>query len=140
MLLRFNCSHFFCFRHPTANHILLTAGGENRILIWNVSNGEALIEISGHPDLIWSVAFNYDGSKLVTTCKDRKIRVIDPRTGTVLQQGYGHEGVKPQRAVYLRDGRIFTTGFTKRSERLYALREEVCRVLLWPFINRFMLF
>lgn len=40
------------------------------------------------------------------------------------QQGMGHEGVKPQRAVFLMDGRIFTTGFTKRSERMYALRDE----------------
>lgn len=32
--------------------------------------------------------------------------------------------MKPQRAVFLKDGRIFTTGFTKRSERMYALRDE----------------
>ncbi|KAK6049174.1 hypothetical protein COOONC_13321 [Cooperia oncophora] len=34
----------------------------------------------------------------------------------------GHEGVKPQRAIFVRDGRVITTGFTKRSERLYSLR------------------
>ncbi|VDD91027.1 unnamed protein product [Enterobius vermicularis] len=99
-------------------------GGENKILIWNVGTGEALLEIAGHPDQIWSVSFNYDGSRFVTTCKDKRIRVIDSHTGEVLHQGAGHEGVKPQRAVYLRDGRIFTTGFTKRSERLYALRAQ----------------
>lgn len=43
--------------------ILLTAGGENKLLLWNVGTGEALIEIAGHPDQIWSVAFNYDGSR-----------------------------------------------------------------------------
>uniref|UniRef100_A0A1I7XCN8 Coronin n=1 Tax=Heterorhabditis bacteriophora TaxID=37862 RepID=A0A1I7XCN8_HETBA len=55
--------------HPTANNILLTAGGENKLLLWNVANGEALLEIAGHPDMIWSVGFNYDGSQFVTTCK-----------------------------------------------------------------------
>ncbi|VDK87748.1 unnamed protein product [Onchocerca ochengi] len=110
--------------HPTASNILLTAGGENKLLIWNVGTGEALLEISGHPDMIWSVSFNYDGSRFVTTSKDRKIRVIDSHTGEVLYQGNGHEGVKPQRAIFLKDGRIFTTGFTKRSERLYALRTQ----------------
>lgn len=108
--------------HPTANNILLTAGGENKLLLWNVGTGEALLEVAGHPDQIWSICFNYDGSRFVTTCKDKKIRVIDSHTGEVLHQGNGHEGVKPQRAIFLRDGRIFTTGFTKRSERLYALR------------------
>lgn len=96
-----------------------------KIFIWNVGTGEALIEIAGHPDLIWSVDFNYNGSKIVTTCKDKKIRIIDPRTGKILQQGQGHEGVKPMRAIFLKDNRIFTTGFTKRSERMYALRDEV---------------
>ncbi|CAG9532127.1 unnamed protein product [Cercopithifilaria johnstoni] len=110
--------------HPTANNILLTAGGENKLLIWNVGTGDALLEISGHPDMIWSVCFNYDGSRFVTTSKDKKIRVIDSHTGEVLHQGNGHEGVKPQRAIFLKDGRILTTGFTKRSERLYALRTQ----------------
>lgn len=75
--------------------------------------------------MIWSINFNYDGSRFVTTCKDRKIRILDAHTGEVLQEGVGHEGVKPQRAIFLKDGRVFTTGFTKRSERLYALRHEV---------------
>uniref|UniRef100_A0A914DP58 Coronin n=1 Tax=Acrobeloides nanus TaxID=290746 RepID=A0A914DP58_9BILA len=110
--------------HPTANNILLTAGGENKLLMWNVGTGEALLEISGHPDMIWSINFNYDGSRFVTTCKDRKIRVIDSHSGEVLHEGMGHEGVKPQKAIFLRDGQIFTTGFTKRSERLYALRNQ----------------
>jgi hypothetical protein len=41
-----------------------------------------------------------------------------------VQQGVGHEGMKPQRAIFTRDGRILSTGFTRRSERQYALRDE----------------
>ncbi|GMT21010.1 hypothetical protein PFISCL1PPCAC_12307 [Pristionchus fissidentatus] len=108
--------------HPTAANVLLTAGGENKILIWNVGTGEVILEIDGHPDMIWSVAFNYDGSRFVTTCKDKRIRILDSHTGEVLQQGMGPEGVKPQRAIFDRYGRIVSTGFTKRSERLYSLR------------------
>uniref|UniRef100_A0A7I4YHV9 Coronin n=1 Tax=Haemonchus contortus TaxID=6289 RepID=A0A7I4YHV9_HAECO len=108
--------------HPVANNLLLTAGGENKLLLWNVGTGEALLEIAGHPDQIWSIGFNYDGSHFVTTCKDKKIRILDTRSGEVLHEGMGHEGVKPQRAIFVRDGRVITTGFTKRSERLYALR------------------
>jgi coronin-1B/1C/6 len=37
----------------------------------------------------------------------------------------GHQGAKPARAIYLRDGRIFSTGFSKMSERQYALWDEV---------------
>lgn len=45
-----------------------------------------------------------------------------------MAEGVGHEGVKPQRAIFIRDGRIITTGFTKRSERLYAIRDPVGRM------------
>jgi hypothetical protein len=34
-----------------------------------------------------SMSFNWDASLLATTCKDRMIRIIDPRTGAVVQQG-----------------------------------------------------
>ncbi|KAF1762250.1 hypothetical protein GCK72_010512 [Caenorhabditis remanei] len=108
--------------HPVANNVLLTAGGENVMFMWNVGTGEALLEISGHPDQIWSINFNYDGSQFVTTCKDKKIRILDSHTGEVLHEGTGHEGVKPQRAIFVKDGLVLTTGFTKRSERLYSLR------------------
>ncbi|KHJ90485.1 WD domain, G-beta repeat protein [Oesophagostomum dentatum] len=96
--------------------------GENKLLLWNVGTGEALLEIAGHPDQIWCIGFNYDGSQFVTTCKDKKIRILDTRSGEVVHEGMGHEGVKPMRAIFVHDGRIITTGFTKRSERLYALR------------------
>ncbi|KJH49035.1 hypothetical protein DICVIV_04814 [Dictyocaulus viviparus] len=63
-------------------------------------------------------------ARTTTKCgaMDKKIRILDTRSGEVLHEGLGHEGVKPQRAIFLKDGRIITTGFTKRSERLYALR------------------
>uniref|UniRef100_A0A0N4ZUK8 Coronin n=1 Tax=Parastrongyloides trichosuri TaxID=131310 RepID=A0A0N4ZUK8_PARTI len=108
--------------HPTANNILLTAGGENKILMWNVGTGEALLEVDGHPDQIFSLSFNYDGSQFITACKDKKLRIFDSHSGELIGEGQGHEGVKPQRAIFLKDGKVFTTGFTKRSERLYALR------------------
>ena len=37
----------------------------------------------------------------------------------------GHEGAKPTQIIYLKDGNIFTTGFSRMSERQYALWNEV---------------
>ena len=34
------------------------------------------------------------GSLLATTCKDKKLRIIDPRSGEVLRVGDGHQGNK----------------------------------------------
>ncbi|XP_055328592.1 coronin-1C-A-like isoform X2 [Paramacrobiotus metropolitanus] len=110
--------------HPVANNILMSVGGDSKIVIWNIGTGEPLKVIEGHPDIIFSAAFNYNGSKIVTTCKDKLIRVIDARSGEILEKGKGHDGTKSSRAIFLKDGSIFTTGFSKMSERQYALRDE----------------
>ncbi|CAN8013999.1 unnamed protein product, partial [Ixodes persulcatus] len=73
--------------HPTAEHVLLSAGFDHSILVWDVSRAEAVRTIDCHPDSIHSMSFNRDGSLLATTCKDKKLRVIDPRTGNVIRVG-----------------------------------------------------
>ncbi|XP_077298195.1 protein coronin [Arctopsyche grandis] len=108
--------------HPTAQNVLLTAGSDNQVAIWNVGTGEILLQLDSHPDLVYSACFNWDGSKLLTTCKDKKIRLIDPRTGVIEGEAICHEGTKASRAIFLRHGLVFTTGFSKMSERQYSLR------------------
>ena len=53
------------------------------VVIWNVGTGEPTVVIDSHPDLVYSACWNWEGSKLLTTCKDKKIRIIDPRNGNV---------------------------------------------------------
>ena len=63
----------------------MIAGSDNKIFIWNVGTGEALVEIDCFPDIPLCAAWNWDGSRIVTSCKDKKIRIIDPRTGRILK-------------------------------------------------------
>lgn len=44
------------------------------------------------------------------------------RSGEVEEEAIAHEGNKASRAIYLKNGLVFTTGFTKHSERQYSLR------------------
>jgi len=62
--------------------VMSIVGSDNKIFIWNVGTAEVVTEID-LPDLPLSASWNWDGSKLVATCKDKKIRLLDPRTGTV---------------------------------------------------------
>ncbi|XP_074597900.1 coronin-2B-like [Brevipalpus obovatus] len=108
--------------HPTADNILASAGYDNLIIIWKTSTGEPVQIINCHPDTIHSMSFNRDGSLLATTCKDKKIRIIDPRQMTVVREGTGHQGPKASKVVYLGDtGRLFTTGFSKYSDRQWGV-------------------
>uniref|UniRef100_A0A7N8YAH7 Coronin n=1 Tax=Mastacembelus armatus TaxID=205130 RepID=A0A7N8YAH7_9TELE len=74
--------------HPTARNILLTAGSDNLIIIWNVGTGEPLLSMDDHPDLIYSISWNRNGSLFCTTCKDRRLRVCDPRKREVVATNF----------------------------------------------------
>lgn len=49
-----------------------------------------------HPDVIFSVSWSRNGSLLCTACKDKKVRVVDPRKKKVVavsgSAGGGFEG------------------------------------------------
>ncbi|KAF6729655.1 Coronin-1C [Oryzias melastigma] len=109
--------------HPTAHNVLLSAGCDNVIIIWNVGTGEAMITLEDmHPDVIYNVCWNRSGSLICTACKDKGIRVIDPRKETIIaEKEKAHEGARPMRAIFLADGNILTTGFSRMSERQVAL-------------------
>ncbi|XP_042298679.1 coronin-6 isoform X3 [Sceloporus undulatus] len=75
--------------HPTARNILLSAGGDNVIILWNVGTGEALLTLDDlHTDLIYNVCWNHNGSLFVTTCKDKHLRIIDPRKRLVVAKNF----------------------------------------------------
>ncbi|NWS72728.1 CORO6 protein, partial [Crotophaga sulcirostris] len=109
--------------HPTARNVLLSAGCDNLVILWNVGTGEMLLALEDmHTDLIYNVGWNRNGSLLVTTCKDKKVRVIDPRKQQVVaEKTKPHDGARPIRAIFMADGKIFTTGFSKMSERQLGL-------------------
>jgi len=47
-----------------------------------------------------------------------------------MQEGYTHEGTKSIQVVYLKNGSLFTTGFSRMSERQYALWDGVSHAAL----------
>ncbi|XP_078523530.1 coronin-1C isoform X1 [Lissotriton helveticus] len=109
--------------HPAARNVLLSAGCDNVVIIWNVGTGEALITLDEmHSDIIFNVCWNRNGSLICTTSKDKKVRVIDPRKEKIIaEKDKAHEGARPMRAIFLSDGNLFTTGFSRMSERQLAL-------------------
>ncbi|PAA53428.1 hypothetical protein BOX15_Mlig002940g1 [Macrostomum lignano] len=106
--------------HPTVHMVLLTAGADNKVLIWNVDEQSILCDID-FPDVVHSCSFNWTGSLFVCSCKDKMGRVINARTGEIVAEQKLHEGAKPQQVVFLRDGRVFSTGFSRMSERQWGL-------------------
>lgn len=83
-------------------------------------------EISCHTDIPLSLSWNWDGSAFATTCKDKSLRVIDARSGKVkAEKKKAHEGNKSAKCIFLKGGKVFTLGFSKRCDRQYALWDPV---------------
>ncbi|XP_048512695.1 coronin-2B-like isoform X4 [Athalia rosae] len=108
--------------HPVAENILFSAGFDHLIIVWDINSGEAVSIIDRHSDVIYSMSLNRDGSLLATTCKDKKLRVFEPRSGIVVSEGVCHAGTKASKVVFLGgSGRLLTTGFSRHSDRQYAV-------------------
>jgi coronin-1B/1C/6 len=109
--------------NPIANNILATSSTDLSVKIWDIEKGTANLSVDGqHTDIIQSVDWNPNGALLATSCKDKKLRLLDPRQQRVALDGEGHQGVKGSRVTWLgHHDKLFTVGFTKTSEREMAL-------------------
>lgn len=59
-----------------------------------MGTGEAMINLEDmHPDVIFSVSWSRNGALLCTACKDKKVRVIDPRKRKVVAVRRGNFAV-----------------------------------------------
>lgn len=104
--------------HPVAENVLASASTDLTIKLWDIEKGVEKQEITGHGEIIQSMAWNYNGSLMATTCRDKKLRVFDVRANEIVQEGPGHQGIKGSRVVWLGDtDRLATTGFSRMSDR-----------------------
>ncbi|CAB1423295.1 unnamed protein product [Pleuronectes platessa] len=104
--------------------VLELAGYDYKILIWNLEIGEPVKMIDCHHDVILSMSFNTDGSLLATSCKDKTLRVIEPRSGRVLQQA-SCKNHRVNRVVFLGNmKRLLTTGVSRWNTRQIALWDQ----------------
>jgi coronin-1B/1C/6 len=111
-----------CNFNPVADNILATTSADFAVKIWDIESGESVLQTDGHTDLIQSADWNYDGSLLATSCKDKKLRIVDPRQQEVAQEVAGHLGVKGSRCCWITDkGWLWSVGFTRTSEREFNL-------------------
>ncbi|XP_066496626.1 coronin-7 [Tiliqua scincoides] len=104
--------------HPTADGVL-ASGARRAVKVWDVEQQRPLAELEPHEDQIQSLAWKPDGSLLGTSCKDKKLRIFDPRVKpTACQSVLAHANGKDSRLVWVDSkGYLISVGFSQMRER-----------------------
>ena len=123
------------------------AGEDDRaVAIWDLASRRELLRLSGHKEIITSIAFSPDGALVATTCDDTLTRIWDARDGRPLASlpGPGHM----QALAFSPDGAYLaaasSSGLTclykleglRLQRRLAGHRLEVFRLVFHPTLPR----
>ena len=104
--------------HPTASNVLASVSADMLCKVWDVEKQGEVASTDAHTSLIQDVQWNADGSLLGTSCKDKVVRLFDPRGSSVATElKAAHEGSKSVKLAFLQDGLLATVGFTRQSQR-----------------------
>ena len=107
--------------NPAAENVLASASGDFTVKLWDIEAGSAKLNLKVG-EVIQSLSWSANGSLLVTTSRDKKLRIWDTRQEKPAHEVSGHQGAKNSRAVWLGEHeRIATTGFSRMSDRQLAL-------------------
>lgn len=68
--------------HPIVDKLIASVSAENSIWLWNWEVGKAEIALQGHSNSIEDISWSPNGKLLATSCKDKKLRIYDPRAKT----------------------------------------------------------
>ncbi|CCH45495.1 putative WD repeat-containing protein [Wickerhamomyces ciferrii] len=72
---------------PKSNHLLLSCGNDSKIYLWSVYHKRELLRgFFGHNKPIKDIAFNNDGTRVISTSYDHFIKVWDTETGKCLEK------------------------------------------------------
>lgn len=113
----------FCTFNPSAGSIIASASFDQTCRIWNLAEQEEAFSCA-LPDQVMGLKWNYSGSLLAATCKDKKLRIIDPRSSKIASENRIHDGAKASKVEWLGSSsatdesyKLVTTGFSQQANR-----------------------
>ncbi|XP_053691044.1 coronin-7 isoform X2 [Sabethes cyaneus] len=110
--------------HPTAD-CLLYSTAVGCVSLWDLTCQQESFSNNQHPEVIQSLSWKQDGKICATSCKDKMVRVLDPRAESpITMVAESHQSIKDSRVVWLgNQERILTTGFDAGRLRQVIIRD-----------------
>lgn len=69
----------------------------------------------------YTAAWSIDGSLVAVACKDKKIRLADARSGSVISIGAAHDSARPFQLAFIDAEHLVSIGFAPGSQRQILL-------------------
>jgi WD40 repeat protein/serine/threonine protein kinase len=86
--------HIFGLALSPDGRVLVAAGTDGQVSLWDPERWELLRRLPVHPDQVHRVAFRPDGRQLATGCWDGQVRLWDVHAGQLLRTlGEGEDGI-----------------------------------------------
>lgn len=112
--------------HPTADYLLYSTS-YTTLTLWDLMSEQEMYSNADHGDVIQSISWKSDGSLVASSCKDKQVRIIDPRivdSNCIKATANSHQSIKDSRVVWLGDNnKILTTGFDTQRLRQIIIRD-----------------
>nr|KAF6440227.1 coronin 7 [Rousettus aegyptiacus] len=104
--------------HPTVDGVLVSVAG-TAVKVWDAAKQQPLTELVAHGDLVQGAVWSQDGALVGTTCKDKQLRIFDPRAKPKASQStQAHENSKDGRLAWTgTQEHLVSTGFNQMRER-----------------------
>ena len=72
--------------HTNVENIVVTSAGDLSVRVWDIAAEKEVMKFTDlHTDVVQSVTFNWDSSLFATSCKDKLLRIFDPRTNKLVE-------------------------------------------------------
>eukprot|EP01071_Lankesteria_metandrocarpae_P001416 Lankesteria_metandrocarpae@DN1531_c0_g1_i1.p1 len=107
--------------NPITDAAIASGSCDGSLIVWNIAQQSAAYTAE-HPDFVQGCDWNHVGSLLATTCRDKRLRIVDPRASTVVDSVEAFDGAKAMKVKWI-DGaggvehHLVATGFGRMGNR-----------------------
>lgn len=105
--------------HPTASNVLTSTSADYTVKIWDIEKNDEISCFGDFSDLIQDIVWDVRGDVCATSCKDKIVRLLDPRVGEAFDTiVMPHNGLKSVKLSFMGEfGKFLTSGASRQNSR-----------------------
>jgi len=109
--------------------VLATGSSDGDVVLWDLTDGQAKIVLSGHRDRITAICFSSDGDMIASASDDKTVKLWNVVTGEVETSLTGHTGAVTS-VTLSPDAQTLASGSADETIRLWSTSTGKCRGVL----------